>query len=93
MRAYQARVVPEPEAEKTTNGGTMFDDLMEEGGGLMDRAQGLSEVKDDVILLKDEAGEIMREIEEVKKLAISLMERQQRVIEAIGRLKGTVGID
>jgi hypothetical protein len=45
------------------------------------------ELKDDVVLLKNEAVEIMKEIEELQKIAASLMARQKKVMEAIGRIK------
>ena len=35
-----------------------------------------------------EAVEIMKEIEELQKIAASLMQRQKKVMEAIGRIKG-----
>jgi len=64
-----------------------LDDLMESGGGF----GALGEAKEDVVLLKDEAVEITREIKELQRLAASLMERQERVVGAIGRLKDLVG--
>ncbi len=66
-----------------------LDDLMETGGGF----GAIGEAKDDVVLLWNEAQEINREIKEVKVLAASLLERQQKVMDAIGRLKGIVGLD
>lgn len=65
-----------------------LENLMEVGGGF----SGLAQAKDDVILLKDEAIEIKKEIEEVQRLAKSLMQRQERVMEAIGRLRGIAGV-
>jgi hypothetical protein len=46
-----------------------------------------------MILLRDEAAEVMREIGELQKLAMSLLMRQVKIMGAIGRLKGVVGID
>jgi hypothetical protein len=59
-------------------------------GDMMKKASGLGGIKDDVVLLKDEAVAIMKEIEELQKIAVSLMARQKKVMEAIGRLKGVV---
>jgi len=64
-----------------------LDGLMEVGG-----FSSLGQAKDDVILLKDEAIEIKKEIEEVQRLAASLMDRQKRVMEAIGRLRDIAGV-
>lgn len=64
-----------------------LDGLMEVGG-----LSSLGQAKDDVILLKDEAIEIKKEIEEVQRLAASLMDRQKRVMEAIGRLRDIAGV-
>ena len=60
---------------------------------LKGKASDLGEVKKDVVLLKDEAKEIMREIQELQKLATSLLMRQAKVMGAIGRLKDFVGLD
>lgn len=58
-----------------------------------DKAGDLGHVKDDVILLRDEAEAIMKEIGELQKLAMSLLMRQAKIIGAIGRLKAVVGLD
>lgn len=60
---------------------------------IKNKASDLGEVKDDVLLLKNEANEIMREIAELQKIANSLLIRQAKVMGAIGRLKDFVGID
>ena len=60
---------------------------------IKDKASDLGEVKDDVLLLKNEANEIMREIAELQKIANSLLMRQAKVMGAIGRLKDFVGLD
>ncbi len=60
---------------------------------IKNKASDLGEVKDDVLLLKNEANEIMREIAELQKLANSLLLRQAKVMGAIGRLKDFAGID
>ena len=60
---------------------------------LKNKAGDLGEVKKDVVLLRDEAKEIMREIQELQKLATSLLMRQAKVLAAIGRLKDFVGLD
>lgn len=60
---------------------------------LKGKAADLGEVKDDVVLLKNEAKEIMREIQELQKIANSLLMRQAKVMSAIGRLKDFVGLD
>lgn len=57
-------------------------------GDMLNKAKGLGDIKDDVVLLKNEAVEIMKEIEELQKIAASLMQRQKKVMEAIGRVKG-----
>jgi Mg2+ and Co2+ transporter CorA len=68
----------------------MFDNIIKK---VTDKAGDLSEVKDDIILLRDEAQEVMREIGELQKLAMSLLMRQAKIIGALGRLKALVGID
>ena len=65
----------------------MIGDLMKKAAG---SAGSLGEIKGDVVLLKDEAVAIMKEIEELQKIAASLMQRQKKVMDAIGRLKGVV---
>ncbi|KAB2892644.1 MAG: hypothetical protein F9K40_18035 [Kofleriaceae bacterium] len=60
---------------------------------IKNKASDLGEVKDDVLLLKNEANEIMREIAELQKIANSLLIRQAKVMGAIGRLKDFVGLD
>ena len=62
-------------------------------GTLKDKVGDLGKAKDDVILLRDEAKEIMREIGELQKLANSLLMRQAKVMGAIGRLKDLVDLD
>jgi hypothetical protein len=62
----------------------MIGDMMKKAAG---SAGSLGEIKKDVVLLKDEAVSIMKEIEELQKIAASLMQRQKKVMEAIGRLK------
>ena len=74
-------------------GGAMFDEIVDAAKGIAGKAGSLGEVKDDVILLKDEAQAIMQEIEELQRIAASLMDRQARVIDAIGRLKDFVDLD
>ena len=71
----------------------MLDDLKKAAKGVAGKAGDLGEVKNDVILLRDEATEIMREIGELQKLAMSLMMRQSKMIAAISRLKDFVGLD
>jgi hypothetical protein len=68
----------------------MLDNIIKK---VTDKAGDLGEVKNDVILLRDEAQEIMREIGELQKLAMSLLMRQAKIIGAIGRLKDFVGLD
>ena len=68
----------------------MFSDLVKTVAG---KVGDIGDVKDDVLLLKDEAQEIMQEIEELQKLAVSLLERQVRVMESLGRLKNFAGLD
>lgn len=53
----------------------------------------LGQVKDDVVLLRDEAELIMKDIAELQKLAMSLLMRQAKIMGAIGRLKAVVGLD
>lgn len=60
---------------------------------LKNKAGDLGEVKNDVVLLRDEAKEIMREVQELQKLANSLLMRQAKCLAAIGRLKDFVGLD
>lgn len=60
---------------------------------LKGKASDLGEVKKDVVMLRDEAKEIMREIQELQKLSTSLLMRQAKVMGAIGRLKDFVGLD
>jgi hypothetical protein len=62
-------------------------------GTIKDKVGGIGKAKDDVILLRDEAKEIMREIGELQKLANSLLMRQAKVMGAIGRLKDLVDLD
>ena len=57
------------------------------------KAGDLGQVKDDVIFLRDEAKEIMREIGELQALAMSLMMRQAKCVAAVKRLKDFVGLD
>ena len=71
----------------------MLDDLKKVAKGVAGKAGDLGDVKKDVILLRDEATEIMREIGELQKLAMSLLMRQSKMIAAIGRLKDFVGLD
>lgn len=63
----------------------MIGDMLEKAQGMAGNAGGL---KDDVVLLKNEAVEIMKEIEQLQQIAASLMERQKKVMDAIGRIKG-----
>jgi hypothetical protein len=65
----------------------------DKAGDLVDKAGDLGKVKSDVILLRDEAKEIMREITELQKIANSLLMRQAKVMAAIGRLKELASID
>jgi hypothetical protein len=70
----------------------MFDDIAGEVGDLAESAGGIGGIKDDVVLLWDEAQEIKKEIDELQRIAASLLDRQVRVMEAIGRLKGVANI-
>ena len=65
----------------------------DKAGDLLDKTGDLGKVKNDVILLRDEAKEIMREITELQKIANSLLMRQAKVMAAIGRLKEFASID
>lgn len=65
----------------------------DKAGDLLDKTGDLGKVKNDVILLRDEAKEIMREITELQKIANSLLMRQAKVMAAIGRLKELASID
>jgi prefoldin subunit 5 len=62
----------------------MIGDMMKKAAGLAGSA---GNIKEDVVLLKDEAVAIMKEIEELQKIAASLMQRQKKVMDAIGRIK------
>lgn len=66
----------------------MIGDAINKAKGLAGKAGDLGKLKDDVVLLKNEAVDIMKEIEELQKLAASLLQRQKKVMEAIGRIKG-----
>ena len=54
---------------------------------ILDKAKGLGDMKNDLVSLKDEAVAIHKELEELQKLAASLMQRQKKVMDTIGRLK------
>jgi hypothetical protein len=71
----------------------VLDELKKAATTVAGKAGDLGEVKDDVILLKDEAQEIMREITELQKIAMSLLLRQGKMIASINRLKEFVGLD
>lgn len=57
------------------------------------KAGDLGTVKDDILLLKDEADEIMKEIAELQRIAMALMARQVKIAAAIHRLKEFASID
>jgi hypothetical protein len=67
--------------------------LGDKAGDLVDKAGDLGQVKKDVVLLRDEAKDIMKEIQELQKIANSLLMRQAKVMAAIGRLKEFANID
>jgi hypothetical protein len=66
----------------------MIGDALSKAKALAGKAGDVGKIKDDVVLLKNEAVEIMKEIEELQKIAASLMQRQKKVMDAIGRIKG-----
>lgn len=71
----------------------VFDELKDAAKSVAGKAGDLGEVKDDVVLLYDEAQEIMREITELQQLAMSLLMRQGKMLAAINRLREFAGLD
>jgi hypothetical protein len=86
--ADEPHVVDAVRLESLEQEESMIGDALNKAKGLAGKTGDLGKAKDDVVLLKNEAVEIMKEIEELQKIAASLMQRQKKVMDAIGRLKG-----